>query len=276
MFNKGEEEYDYLLIDLQQLNLGVQNMEVDHSVTFSPGEELAEHQALDDLLSQENPPPPPVPKTPPVPRSRTLDWDDLHDLEDWSCKEEEEHSKKRKNSKSHRSTRQVRVVSSRDIYYCKHAQYLPKHRGHSQQQHIQLCCAPQLQHDSGDTQTGSDSHKNLSQSKGSPTKTTRDNKEKVNIDHQKMALLGSNREAALMIESDSITRAGTETEKGILQDSFRTDTVTSACSQSNRAGLDLNNQCISSAQDKVLFTNIQQRVPKTTQNEWFSWRGSKK
>ena len=78
-FDRGEEEYEHMLMDLQELSLGVIHIEEGEcvrrsptpptaSLLFSPGEENAAHQNLDSLLE--------LREKDSRTQSAIMDWDD--------------------------------------------------------------------------------------------------------------------------------------------------------------------------------------------------------
>ena len=50
IFNKGEEEYEHMLMDLQRLSMGVTVMETDNYDKFTTGEEEEAHRELDVMI----------------------------------------------------------------------------------------------------------------------------------------------------------------------------------------------------------------------------------
>ena len=107
-FDKGEEEYEHMLMDLQELSLGVTHMDEGEwvrrapapptaSILFDPGEEREAHRSLDSLLEPE--------EKESTAKSTIMDWDEAGDrsLMEWQEEEEPERVRKRKREKCKRS-----------------------------------------------------------------------------------------------------------------------------------------------------------------------------
>ena len=93
MFDKGEEEYEHMLMDLQRLNMGVPVVKTGKFAKFSQGEEKEAHLELDEILEPR--------KENYHTRSTTMDYDDDMILMEWD--EEPVRSLKRKRRSGHRS-----------------------------------------------------------------------------------------------------------------------------------------------------------------------------
>ena len=100
MFDKGEEEYEHMLMDLQRLNLGVTVVETGKFTKFSQGEENKAHLELDEMLE-------PWKMNYPT-RSTTMDYDDDLILMEWEEDEEPVRSLKRKKRSGHRCTASIK------------------------------------------------------------------------------------------------------------------------------------------------------------------------
>ena len=124
MFNRGEEEYEHMLMDLQRLSLGVPVVETGKFAKFSQGEENEAHLELDEMLE---------PRKINYPtRSTTMEYDEDLSLMEWDGDKEPVRSLKRKRRSGDRSRG---GNNPSEHAHCQH-----QHREHSQKS-IQLCCA---------------------------------------------------------------------------------------------------------------------------------------
>ena len=88
MFDKGEEEYEHLLLDLERLNLGIPVMEAERYPKLSLREENEAHLELDKILERKVDADDPIMDF----TSHTRDYDEDPGLMDWT---EEEGSTRR-------------------------------------------------------------------------------------------------------------------------------------------------------------------------------------
>ena len=207
MFNRGEEEYEHMLMDLRRLSLCVPVVETGKFAKFSQGEEDEAHLELDEMLE---------PRKISYPTgSTTKDYDDDLSLMEWDGDMEPVRSLKRKRNSGHRSRG---GNNPSEHAHCQH-----KYREYSQQS-IQLCSASQVQQKPVGNTCNTASIKNRGQAGVNkiqqipPEVKTKIKRGKyllvgstvpnASIDHPRMAMLNRGiMKAALVIQERSIAMA---------------------------------------------------------------------